>query len=515
MSGSINGLGLTQTINSLYEIPSIINSGVINVNENFSVNGVEIAIKVDPSTIRSATLPEDAGAKFVSDSVKFNAPTFEVDENNPVVVTPDFTQGTNATTYKLKDVFNPTTPGGGPNTGTVPVVSKSLTWEAIPKINSNGNVDIWMKKIPYDKFTGGLWYEDFGKNLDKKYGVDGISSEALNIFNKIDYISNEADFRHIMASLAGNVYANLNQREEDIARIFENSLDLLQNSKNNTKENVKINVIVGEGKRKEDTDGVVGYDYKATGIQALREVERTYRHTFGYSLGYMHTGFEFNDGNNSEEWVDTVQLGVHNKYKANDWVMKNDLTGRASIHNVDRNIDWPVNGRSEMDGTFETYSLTLDNSLGKEFKIGKNSSVTPYGGLRAMYAVRPSFTESGLEALEVEGNDAWSVKPRAGVELKGEMPLGPRGWKAKATLDLAYEYELANLNEREKARLVAIEDEYHNLSKPEEEKGAFRSKASIGVEVEEKYGIFMTGEYVTGDNSQEDYRVGISLKAVF
>ena len=515
LSGSINGLGLTQTINSLYEIPSIINSGVINVNENFSVNGVEIAIKVDPSTIRNATLPEDAGAKFVSDSVKFNAPTFEVDENNPVVVTPDFTQGTNATVYKLKDVFNPTTPGGGPNTGTVPVVSKSLTWEAIPQINSNGNVDIWMKKIPYDKFTGGLWYEDFGKNLDKKYGVDGISSEALNIFNKIDYISNEADFRHIMASLAGNVYANLNQREEDIARIFENSLDLLQNSKNNTKENVKINVIVGGGKRKEDTDGVVGYDYKATGIQALREVERTYRHTFGYSLGYMHTGCEFNDGNDSEEWVDTVQLGVHNKYKANDWIMKNDLTGRASIHNVDRNIDWPVNGRSEMDGTFETYSLTFDNSLGKEFKIGKNSSVTPYGGLRAMYAVRPSFTESGLEALEVDSNDAWSVKPRAGVEVKGEMPLGPRGWKAKATLDLAYEYELANLNEREKARLVAIEDGYHNLSKPEEEKGAFRSKASVGVEVEEKYGIFVTGEYVTGDNSQEDYRVGISLKAVF
>ncbi|MCP1223442.1 autotransporter domain-containing protein [Sebaldella sp. S0638] len=515
LGGAINGLGLTQTVNEQYVVPSIVNSGVINVNENFKVNGVEITIKVDPSTITSATLSEDAGAKYVSNAVKFNAPSFEVDENNPVVVTADFTQGTNATTYKLKDVFNPTTSGGGPNTGTVPVVSKSLTWEAIPQINSNGNVDIWMKKIPYDKFTGGLWYEDFGKNLDKKYGVDGISSNAINIFNKIDYISNETDFRHVMASLAGNVYSNLNQREDDIARIFENSLDLLQNSENNTKENVKINVIVGSGKRTEDTDGVVGYDYKATGIQALREVERTYRHTFGYSLGYMHTGFEFNDGNNSEEWVDTIQLGVHNKYKANDWIVKNDLTGRASIHNVDRNIDWPVNGRSEMDGTFETYSLTFDNSLGKEFKIGRNSSVTPYGGLRAMYAVRPTFTESGLEALEVDGNDAWSVKPRAGVEVKGEMPLGARGWKAKATLDLAYEYELANLNEREKARLIAVEDGYHNLSKPEEEKGAFRSKASVGVEVEEKYGIFVTGEYVTGEHSQEDYRVGVSLKAVF
>ena len=37
----------------------------------------------------------------------------------------------------------------------------------------------------------------------------------------------------------------------------------------------------------------------------------------------------------------------------------------------------------------------------------------------------------------------------------------------------------------------------------------------MGVEVEEKYGVFVTGEYVVGEESQEDYRVGVSLKAVF
>ena len=77
--------------------------------------------------------------------------------------------------------------------------------------------------------------------------------------------------------------------------------------------NWKISVIGGKGKNKEETDGVVGYDYTTTGVLALREVERTYKHTFGYSLGYLHTGFEFKDGNESEEWVDTIQLGVHNK----------------------------------------------------------------------------------------------------------------------------------------------------------------------------------------------------------
>ena len=131
-----------------------------------------------------------------------------------------------------------------------------------------------------------------------------------------------------------------------------------------------------------------------------------------------------------------------------------------------------------------------------------------------MYVTRPSFEEKGLESLEVEGNDAWSAKPRAGIELKGAVPLGTN-WQLKGTLDLAYEYELADLNEREKARLTAIEDRYHKLSKPEDEKGTFRTKASVGVEVEDRYGIFLTGEYSIGNDKDDDYRAGITLKAVF
>ena len=148
--------------------------------------------------------------------------------------------------------------------------------------------------------------------------------------------------------------------------------------------------------------------------------------------------------------------------------------------------------------------------------MGKHASIMPYGAFKAMYVTRPSFTESGLEALQVEGNDAWSAKPRAGVEIKGSVPLGEKSaWKLKGALDLAYEYELANLNEEEKARLIAIEDGYHKLAKPEEEKGSFTTKAAIGVEIEDRYGIFLTGQYSAGSDKDNDYRAGIALKAVF
>ena len=457
---------------------------------NFNYDGIKVIVSIDPSTNTPTTSS--------SSQIGFGGVI-----PNRVEVAPDFSVGTAADRYVFQNIFRGATGKGE-------YISQSLTWDATAQ-GSN----LVMTRKSYTDFTDGLWYEDFGRELNEKYAV--TYGEGRKIFDKINYVTNEKDFRHIMAGLAGEVYANINQREDDIAKTFENSLDFIENSKNNTKENVKVNIIAGKGKNSEDTDGVVGYDYSTAGVLGLREIERTYRHTFGYSLGYLHTGFEFNDGNDSEEWVDTIQLGVHSKYNLNDWKLRNDLTGRVSFHNVDRNLDWSApNGRSEMNGTYETYSITSDNILGREFELGKNTSITPYGAFRAMYVTRPSFNESGLEALEVEGNDAWSVKPRVGIELKAALPLGSKtAWQLKGALDFAYEYELADLNEREKARLIAVEDGYHDLSKPEDEKGTFRTRASLGAEVEDRYGIFLTGEYGIGNSDQDDYRAGVTLKAVF
>jgi hypothetical protein len=514
IGSGVSGSVMISTGDTAYPVPSIINAGVINVSENFELKGIDISVKVNPDTITEATIAEDFGAAFVSDAVKFNAPAFNTTE--PIGVLGGFAEGTHAEVYKFKDVFNPMTTDGGPDSGIVKVRSKSLTWTATPVLNERGNVDIWMQKIPYDNFTSGLWYEDFGLALDTKYV--GSKGSMGKIFDKIDLIETEMDFRKTMSGLAGDLYSNMNQREQTIADIFEDSLGILQNSKNNTKENVKVNVIGGKGKLKEETEGVPGYNYTSAGVQLLREVERTYRHTFGYSLGYLHTGFDYIDSADSEEKVDTIQLGLHNKYKADNWILKNDLTGRVSFHDMERNLDWTHSGRSEMTANYESYSLTSDNILGKELELGKRASIMPYGGVKVMYGVRPTFSEKGLESLEVDGNDAWSVKPRAGVELKGEYPLGNKeSWKLKGSLDLSYEYELADFNEREYARLTAVEDSYHKLAKPEEEKGTFRTKAALGVEIEDRYGIFITGEYKLGDNShnKDDYRAGVMLKAVF
>ena len=513
VSGGVTGSETISYGGTSYPIPSIINAGIINVSENFEAKGIDILIKVDPTTIKAPSLGEDTGASFVSDAVKFYAPAFNTTE--PIGIIPGFASGTHENVYKLKDVFNPfTTDQGGPDSGKVNVRSKSLTWRATPVVNERGNVDIWMEKIPYDNFTSGLWYEDFGKALDSKF--TGSKGKAGEIFDKIDTIETELDFRKTIGNLAGDFYSNMNQREQTIARSFESSLKLLKDSENNTKENVKLNIIGGKGKSTEDTDGVLDYDYTTAGVLALREIERTYRHTFGYSLGYLHTNFDVKDGNKSEEKADTLQLGFHNKYSLNDWILSNDVTGMLSFHNVDRVMDWTHLEKSKMSGSYETYSIMSNNKLGKEYTLTKNLSLKPYAGLKAGYTTRGSFTESGLEGLEVKGNDYFTLKPKAGIELNGEVPLGKEDkWKLKGSLDVEYGYELGNVTKREYARLENIETDYHKLSKPEKDKGELRTGAQVGVEIEDRYGIFLTGEYTAGNNKNSDYRAGISLKAVF
>jgi hypothetical protein len=503
-TATINGTvdNTIQSIGSVHVLPELINAGIIKTTGVLALDGMQVMIKPDPTTKRPSSDPdydfELSGTSIIAD---------EITTSKPIIILPGFADGTNANVYKLEGVINATS-------GQYDFISGSLLWEAIPRATGSGS-DVYMSRKAFTDFTDELWFEDFGTALENNYLT--ATGDGVTIYNKTAYIQTEEEFRQVMGSMAGNVYSNINQREYDMAKALEESLHLLQDSSNNTKENVKISVIAGKGKNKEETDGVTGYDYAMTGILALREVERTYRHTFGYSLGYLHTGFEFKDGNESEEWVDTIQLGIHNKYTLNNWLLRNDITGRASIHNVDRNLNWPSPlEKSKMDGSYETYSITSDNILGKEFEIGKKASIMPYGAFKAMYVTRPKFNEKGLEALEVEGNDAWSAKPRAGVELKGAVPLGnTSSWQLKGTLDFAYEYELADLNEREKARLVAIEDGYHKLSKPQDEKGTFRTRAAIGVEVEDRYGIFLTGEYSTGNDKEDDYRTGVTLKAVF
>jgi hypothetical protein len=505
-----------------YTKPSIVNAGIIKVNERFEVpEDAVIQIKVNPDKLTDASLatsdyhPEDVNGKYlISNSVQFVAKEFVL---RNVQVASDFSQGTNFKTYKLEDVFVPLTPGGGINYGKAAIKSKGILWEAVPITNSSGNLDIWMTKRDLTEFGDGLSWNNLADILDKNY--EGATGDRLELYDKIDKIEDEFDLRRIMSSLSGAYYANRAQRGYDIKRGFDNALDIMENSENNTKENVKVAVLAGAGKTYENKDGVMDYKYETAGIYALREVERNYAHKFGYSLGYARNSFELQDGNSSEEWVDTMQIGAHNSYNKYGWKLRSDLTGRINMHNVDRNINW-TDSVEKLDDKYMSYGVSLDNTLLREFELSKAFKISPLISLDFGYQYLDKVKEeNSVSALEIDSNNAYSVKPGAGVRFEGNTALGSKtGWNLKSALEVKYEYELGDSQPEETARLMSFNESY-KLAQPAEDKGELVLKAMLGVEAADRYGIFLTGEYgksfneVTKDG--ESYKIGVTLKAVF
>ena len=80
---------------------------------------------------------------------------------------------------------------------------------------------------------------------------------------------------------------------------------------------------------------------------------------------------------------------------------------------------------------------------------------------------------------------------------------------------VGYEYELGETNRTEKASLENISDKKFDLGKSVEDKGKFITNGGVGVEYQDRYGIFVTGKYKTAGNDEEDYQVGVNFKAAF
>ena len=88
-------------------------------------------------------------------------------------------------------------------------------------------------------------------------------------------------------------------------------------------------------------------------------------------------------------------------------------------------------------------------------------------------------------------------------------------WKLKVNVGVGYEYELGDTNRAERASLDSISDEKFELGKSSDDRGEFVTNGVFGIEYQDRYGIFLTGKYKTAGNDEEDYQVGINIKAAF
>ena len=407
---------------------------------------------------------------------------------------------------------------------TLNVTSASLTWMAQPTKNAaTGLLDkVYLVKIPYTLFAkkGDTQTYNFLASLEQKYGQEGVGTREKAIFDKINSLNGGEG--HILAQafdeMKGHQYSNIQQRTKETGDILSQEFNYLQDEwRNPTKDNNKIKMFGHRGEYNTDTAGVVDYTDNAYGVAYVHENETVkLGRKSGWYAGAVTNRFEFKDLGKSKETQTMIKAGLFktvSPYNDHNGSLTWTIAGEAfaGINNMTRRY-WIVDDTFEAKSDYTTYGVALKNEIGKDFRTSERTSIRPYGALNLEYGRYSNIKEDGPMALEVKGNDYFSVQPELGVAFNYSQPVGVKS-HFKASLTAAYTNELGEVNDvRNKARLKGTTADYYELrGDKEDRKGSGKFDLNIGFD-NTRFGVTVNAGY---DTKGENIRGGIGFRAIY
>ena len=407
---------------------------------------------------------------------------------------------------------------------TLNVTAASLTWMAQPTKNAaTGLLDkVYLVKVPYTMFANKNDTQTFNflTGLEQKYGQEGLGTREKAAFDKISNLSGGEG--HILAQafdeMKGHQYSNIQQRTKETGDILSQEFNYLQDEwRNPTKDNNKIKMFGHRGEYNTDTAGVVDYTDNAYGVAYVHENETVkLGRKSGWYAGAVTNRFEFKDLGKSKETQTMVKAGLFktvSPYNDHNGSLTWTIAGEAfaGVNNMTRRY-WIVDDTFEAKSDYTTYGVALKNEIGKEFRTSERTSIRPYGALNLEYGRYSNIKEDGPMALEVKGNDYFSVQPELGVAFNYSQPVGVKS-HFKASLTAAYTNELGEVNDvRNKARLKGTTADYYELrGDKEDRKGNGKFDLNIGFD-NTRFGVTVNAGY---DTKGENIRGGIGFRAIY
>ena len=407
---------------------------------------------------------------------------------------------------------------------TLNVTSASLTWMAQPTKNAaTGLLDkVYLVKVPYTMFAkkGDTQTLNFLTGLEQKYGAEGLGTKEKSVLDKISNLNGGEG--HILAQafdeMKGHQYSSIQQRTKVTGDILSKEFNYLQKEwRNPSKDNNKIKVFGHGGEYNTDTAGVVDYRNNAYGVAYVHENETVkLGNSSGWYAGAVTNRFDFKDLGKSRETQTMVKAGLFKTISpSNDhngsltWTIAGEAF--ASINNMKRRY-WIVDETFEAKSDYSTYGVALKNEIGKDFRTSARTSIRPYGALSMEYGRYSNIKEKGPMALELQGNDYFSVQPELGVSFNYTQPVGVKS-QFTASLTAAYTNELGKVNDvRNKARLKGTTADYYELrGDKEDRKGNGKVDLNIGFD-NTRFGVTFNAGY---DTKGSNVRGGLGFRVIY
>lgn len=516
---------------------------IYNTQNSVKLSNSQIANNLDLSFLNKTTnieIPKNLDNKSKKKSVKKNivamyADTSGVNLTKPIKGLDNLSKndkiilyiGAEAANYTNERVINldqslmkPFIDELDKSTATKAVYSGSLTWQAFATFDKNAKNNhkiksFVMSKIPYVNFIKkDSKYKDLYIALDKKYEKAIVGSNDKKIFNKLNLLGKNEEFKlhKDLKSLGGFEYASTQTRAYSSADIYDREFNDLMRWDTNTTDTTKFKIFGANTKQDQRVDGVLGYDKNAYGLFVLNnfdlQMDGTSNGVFG---GIAKERYEFNNDYKSKEDALTAQIGYYVDRKVlNEEVnhlLKIAATGSAremKRYTLDKDF-WAKS-------KYYTLGFDVKNSFYKEYKFNSGFKISPYAGVDLGYGIIDNIKEKSGNTLflDVDSKDYYSIRPNIGVEL-GYTHLLDENSYFNILLDSKIYKEFGKINRANNLARFKDANSYFSLPKEDkEDKGA--EFTLVGKYENGNFGASLKGGYQT---QFKDRFIGLDLRIKF
>ena len=398
--------------------------------------------------------------------------------------------------------------------------SSSLTWIATATQNKDDTLaKVYMSKIPYTSFAKDTDTYNFMDGMEQRYGVEGLGTREKLLFNKLNDLGKGEGhiFTQAVDQMKGQQYANTQMRLYSTGAMLNKEFDHLRKEwDNKSKRSNKVKVFGMKDEYKTDTAGIIDYKANSYGVAYVHEKEDVrLGDTYGWYAGVIQNRFKFKDMGGSKENTTMLKAGV---FKSIPFDYNNSLNvtvsaeGYVARSEMDRKF-WIVDEVFGAKSTYNSYGAAAKAEVSKEFRVNETTSIRPYASIKAEYGRFNDIKEkTGEMRLDVEGNDYYSVKPEAGVEVKYKKHFAKKATFV-TTVSLGYENELgkvADVNNR--ARVAFTEADWFKMrSEKDNRRGNFKADINIGIE-NQRVGFTLNAGY---DTKGQNIRGGIGIRVIY
>lgn len=398
--------------------------------------------------------------------------------------------------------------------------SSSLTWIATATQNKDDTLaKVYMSKIPYTSFAKDTDTYNFMDGMEQRYGVEGLGTREKLLFNKLNDLGKGEGhiFTQAVDQMKGQQYANTQMRLYSTGAMLNKEFDHLRKEwDNKSKRSNKVKAFGMKDEYKTDTAGIIDYKANSYGVAYVHEKEDVrLGDTYGWYAGVIQNRFKFKDMGGSKENTTMLKAGV---FKSIPFDYNNSLNvtvsaeGYVARSEMDRKF-WIVDEVFGAKSTYNSYGVAAKAEVSKEFRVNETTSIRPYASIKAEYGRFNDIKEkTGEMRLDVEGNDYYSVKPEAGVEVKYKKHFAKKATFV-TTVSLGYENELgkvADVNNR--ARVAFTEADWFKMrSEKDNRRGNFKADINIGIE-NQRVGFTLNAGY---DTKGQNIRGGIGIRVIY